>query len=55
MDLFSYIKQYLKSVFQFLKTSKGMFLKELKHLKNFKKHFKNLRYDYSMFILLIAL
>jgi hypothetical protein len=40
MDQLYYIKQYLKLVFQFLKTSKGMFLRDLKHFK----YFKNVMY-----------
>jgi hypothetical protein len=47
MDQFYYIKQYLKTIFQLLKTSKRMFLRNL-------KHFKKVRFDQSVFILLIA-
>jgi hypothetical protein len=44
MDQFCYIKQYLKSVSHFLKTSKGMFLRDLKQLKAL-KYSKDVRYD----------
>jgi hypothetical protein len=47
MDIFYYIKRYLKSVFPVFKSFQKYVLRDL-------KHFEIVRYDQSVFVLLIT-